>query len=69
MKRYLIYDFDNGNVRKFINHEFLSEEECIVILKMKTQSFPIFKQRQYLICSLKKGEPLKIEQFVNGTEI
>ncbi len=69
MKKYLIYDFDNGNVRKFINHEFLSGEECIEISKMKIQSFPIFKRRQYLICSLKKGEPLRVEQFVNGTEL
>lgn len=69
MKKYVIYDFDNGNVRKFISHEFLSVEECIEILKMKMQSFPIFKQRQYLICSLKKGESLHIESFKNGIEI
>ena len=69
MKKYLIYSFDNGNIRKFMKQELFSEEECLILLKLKIASLPILKQEQFLICSYQGSGTLRIETFVNGTEI
>jgi len=52
-----------------MKQELFSEEECLILLKLKIASLPILKQEQFLICSYQGSSTLRIETFVNGTEL
>lgn len=65
MIKYLIYHFDNGQLKRYIKKEYDSPEECIELLKTKfKKNSNLMWNDQYIICTHLGSYEIKIYQLI-----